>query len=156
MCDDLELKTRDLQSKLPRTSAQLAIATAREGHCGDDPSSSRSLGGRQVEGERTQNGPSCRQGPPYIEARRYPYNPSSEAYVSDDRLRRIMRDRGYCIPSGFACSYCNGQLDELANCSNCGDHGECFACGGKLDSASGNCGNCGCYRGLPKPPNVRW
>ena len=48
---DLERKIRDLQSKLARTSAQLA--TALEGHCGGDPSSSRSLSCRQVEGERT-------------------------------------------------------------------------------------------------------
>ena len=104
MCSDyvdLELKIRDLQSKLVRTPAHLT--TAREGHCGEHPSSSRSLGSRQVEGERTQNDPSCRQGPPCIGARRGPYNPSPEAYVSGDRLRRTMRDRGCCIPSGFAC-----------------------------------------------------
>ena len=59
-CSDhvaLEIKIRDLQSKFARTSAQLVIATAREGHCADDPSSSRSLGSRQVEGERAQNAP---------------------------------------------------------------------------------------------------
>ena len=43
--------------------------------------------------------PSCRQGPPYIGGRS-PYDPSSGACVSDDRLRRIMGNRGYSIPSG--------------------------------------------------------
>ena len=46
---------RDLRIKLSRTSAQLAIAKAREDHRGDDPGSSSSLGGRQGEGERTQS-----------------------------------------------------------------------------------------------------
>ena len=46
---------RDLRSKPSRTSAQLADAMAREDHRGNDPGSSRSLGGRQDEGVRTQS-----------------------------------------------------------------------------------------------------
>ena len=51
----LEFKIFDIENELTRTSAQLA--TARENHCGDDPSSSRFLGNHQDERERAQNFP---------------------------------------------------------------------------------------------------
>ena len=52
-----------------------------------------------------------------------------------------MRDSGYCIPSGFACGYCNGQLGRFGNCGLRRDYGDCFVGCGKLDT-SGNCVNC--------------
>lgn len=48
------------------------IATAREDTYSDESISSRSPDSRQVEGERTQNDSSCRQGPPCIEPLRNP------------------------------------------------------------------------------------
>ena len=184
MCDgyvNLELKIQDLQSELARTSAQLT--TAREGLSSSYSLGSRQVEGERaqnfpaqldrrgtsaqarvhrhdgIDGASEDTGspydPSCRRSPPCTEARRNPHNPSSEAYASDDRLRRIMRERGYCIPSGVAClAYArNVQFDILGNCGGlCGDHGQCFVCPGGLDT-SGNCGNCRTYRGLPKLPN---
>ena len=52
---------RDLRLNLSRTSAQLAIAKAREGHHGDNPAQAfprgYSPGGRPIESERAQDFP---------------------------------------------------------------------------------------------------
>ena len=87
--------------------------------------------------------PSCCRGPLCIEGGS-PYDPSSEAYVSDDRLRRIMATAVTASPAASPASTATASL-------------ACWAtvCCGKLYML-GSCDNCSCYRGLPKPPDRDW